>query len=54
MRIVIFLYIPMLFNVIILMHDIQYRTGIAWQNNCYNQPCYPKFYFASDMDWEYV
>nr|WP_295683439.1 hypothetical protein [uncultured Lachnoclostridium sp.] len=42
------------FNVIILMHDIQYRTGIAWQNNCYNQPCYPKFYFASDMDWEYV
>jgi len=37
-----------------LMHDIQYRTGIAWQNNCYNQPCYPKFYFASDTDWEYV
>ncbi|ABX40730.1 rhamnogalacturonan lyase [Lachnoclostridium phytofermentans] len=37
-----------------LMHDIQYRTGITWQNNCYNQPCYPKFYFASDTDWEYV
>lgn len=37
-----------------LMHDIQYRTGIAWQNNCYNQPCYTKFYYASDMDWKYV
>lgn len=37
-----------------LMHDIQYRTGIAWQNNCYNQPCYTKFYYASDMEWEYV
>jgi hypothetical protein len=37
-----------------LMHDIQYRTGIAWQNNCYNQPCYTKFYYASDMDWKNV
>ncbi|MBA4686095.1 MAG: rhamnogalacturonan lyase [Candidatus Galacturonibacter soehngenii] len=37
-----------------LMHDIQYRTGVAWQNNCYNQPCYTKFYYASDMEWEYV
>ena len=37
-----------------LMHDTQYRCGIAWQNNCYNQPCYTKFYLASDMDWEYV
>jgi hypothetical protein len=37
-----------------LMHDIQYRTGIAWQNNCYNQPGYTKFYYASDMDWKYV
>ena len=34
-----------------LLHDIQYRVGVAWQNNCYNQPCYPKFYYASDMDW---
>ena len=33
-----------------LLHDIQYRVGVAWQNNCYNQPCYPKFYYASDMD----
>ena len=37
-----------------LMHDIQYRTGVAWQNNCYNQPAYPKFYFASDMDFSDV
>lgn len=33
-----------------LMHDTQYRCGIAWQNNCYNQPCYPSFYYASDLD----
>ncbi|WP_153017301.1 rhamnogalacturonan lyase [Alkalihalobacillus trypoxylicola] len=37
-----------------LMHDAQYRTGIAWQNTCYNQPAYPSFYFASDMDWSKV
>ncbi len=37
-----------------LMHDIMYRTGVAWQNNCYNQPCYTKFYFAHDTDWKYV
>nr|WP_223292430.1 rhamnogalacturonan lyase [Salipaludibacillus neizhouensis] len=37
-----------------LMHDAQYRTGIAWQNVTYNQPSYPSFYFASDTDWEYV
>ena len=36
------------------MHDIMYRTSISWQNNCYNQPGYTKFYYASDMDWEYV
>ncbi|MDQ0207816.1 rhamnogalacturonan lyase family protein [Alkalicoccobacillus murimartini] len=37
-----------------LMHDTQYRTGIAWQNVTYNQPSYPSFYYASDMDFEYV
>lgn len=37
-----------------LMHDIQYRTGVAWQNNCYNQPCYPGFYYGNDMDWKQV
>lgn len=37
-----------------LMHDAMYRTGIAWQNNCYNQTCYTKFYYASDMDFSQV
>lgn len=37
-----------------LMHDIQYRTAVAWQNNCYNQPGYTKFYYASDMDFHEV
>lgn len=37
-----------------LMHDAQYRTGIAWQNSGYNQPSYPSFYFASDTEWSDV
>ena len=37
-----------------LMHDAQYRCGVAWQNNCYNQPCYPSFYYANDMDFANV
>ncbi|MGG1553541.1 rhamnogalacturonan lyase [Paenibacillus ferrarius] len=37
-----------------LMHDAQYRTGVAWQNVVYNQPCYTSFYMASDMDWSKV
>lgn len=37
-----------------MMHDAQYRCGVAWQNNCYNQPCYPKFYYADDMDFKDV
>ncbi|MBE1440902.1 rhamnogalacturonan lyase [Paenibacillus sp. OAS669] len=37
-----------------LMHDSQYRTGIAWQNVVYNQPCYTSFYFAADIDWAKV
>jgi rhamnogalacturonan endolyase len=37
-----------------LMHDVQYRTGIAWQNTTYNQPAYTSFYFASDTDWSKV
>ncbi len=37
-----------------LMHDAQYRTGIAWQQTTYNQPAYPSFYFASDIDWDKV
>jgi hypothetical protein len=37
-----------------LMHDAQYRTGIAWQNVTYNQPSYTSFYFATDMNFEDV
>ncbi|WP_373264408.1 rhamnogalacturonan lyase family protein [Hungatella hathewayi] len=37
-----------------LMHDMQYRCGVAWQNNAYNQPCYTKFYYADDMDFKDV
>ena len=37
-----------------MMHDPQYRCGIAWQNNCYNQPVYSSFYYASDMDFRQV
>jgi hypothetical protein len=32
------------------MHDPQYRAEVARQNTVYNQPSYPSFYFASDMD----
>ena len=37
-----------------LLHDAQYRCGVAWQNNCYNQPGYPSFYYAHDMDFRDV
>ena len=37
-----------------LLHDTQYRCGVAWQNNCYNQPGYTSFYYGSDMDFKYV
>lgn len=36
------------------MDDSMYRVGIAWQNNCYNQPCYTSYYYASDMDFSKV
>lgn len=37
-----------------LMHDPQYRTGVAWQNVVYNQPCYTSFYLGTDMNWSKV
>ncbi|GAA3753182.1 rhamnogalacturonan lyase [Salinactinospora qingdaonensis] len=37
-----------------LMHDPQYRVGIAGQQTSYNQPTYPSFYLASDIDWSQV
>jgi hypothetical protein len=37
-----------------LMHDPQYRTGVAWQQTAYNQPTYPGFHLGSDLDWSTV
>lgn len=31
-----------------LMHDVQYRTQVAGEQNCYNQPAHPSFYLGSD------
>ncbi|WP_051815620.1 cellulose binding domain-containing protein, partial [Glycomyces tenuis] len=32
-----------------LMHDIQYRVAIAWQNTAYNQPPHPSFHIGSEV-----
>ena len=37
-----------------LMHDPQYRVEVARQQTTYNQPSYPGFYLASDVDWATV
>ncbi|BCJ74955.1 hypothetical protein CS0771_44990 [Catellatospora sp. IY07-71] len=37
-----------------LMHDPQYRADIARQQTSYNQPAYPGFHLASDVDWAKV
>jgi hypothetical protein len=37
-----------------LMHDPQYRAEVARQQTTYNQPSYPSFYLASDVDWSRV
>jgi hypothetical protein len=37
-----------------LMHDPQYRAEVARQQTTYNQPSYPGFYLASDVDWAQV
>lgn len=31
-----------------LMHDVQYRTQVATEQNCYNQPPHVSFYLGSD------
>jgi hypothetical protein len=30
-----------------LLHDLQYRVAIAWQNTAYNQPPHPSFFIGS-------
>ena len=37
-----------------MLHDVQYCCGVAWQNNCYNQPVWPSFYYGNDMDFRDV
>ena len=32
-----------------LMHDRQYRLGIAWQNVVYNKPAHPSFFLGHNM-----
>ena len=32
-----------------LLHDRQYRLGLAWQNVVYNKPCYPSFFLGDGM-----
>ncbi|MXV17824.1 rhamnogalacturonan lyase [Hufsiella ginkgonis] len=41
--------IPTAHKIYTLMHDPQYRLGIAWQNVGYNQPPHTGFYLGSDM-----
>lgn len=37
-----------------LMHDAQYRAQVACQQTAYNQPAYPSFYLASDMEFSQI
>ncbi|HEX5858667.1 MAG TPA: fibronectin type III domain-containing protein [Microbacterium sp.] len=32
-----------------LMHDLQYRVAVAWQNTGYNQPPHPSFFIGDGM-----
>lgn len=32
-----------------LMHDVQYRTQVAGEQNCYNQPAHSSYYLGSDV-----
>ena len=39
--------IPTTYRLTTLMHDCQYRLGIAWQNVAYNQPPHTSYYIGS-------
>ncbi len=41
--------IPTKYRLPTLMHDPQYRLGIAWQNVAYNQPPHTSFYLGDGM-----
>ena len=40
--------IPTKHRIRTLMHDSQYRLGIAWQNVAYNKPAHPSFYLGEN------
>ena len=40
--------IPTTYRLTTLMHDCQYRLGIAWQNVAYNQPAHTSYYIGSN------
>jgi rhamnogalacturonan endolyase len=41
--------VPAANRIYTLMHDPQYRLGIAWQNVAYNQPPHPGFFLGEGM-----
>ena len=41
--------IPAQNRIYTLMHDRQYRLGVAWQNVGYNQPPHPSFFLGDGM-----
>lgn len=41
--------VPTKYRIRTLMHDPQYRLGIAWQNVVYNKPAHPSFFLGENM-----
>ena len=41
--------IPTEHRIYTLLHDPQYRLGIAWQNVAYNKPAHPSFFVGDKM-----
>lgn len=42
--------VPTKHRITTLMHDRQYRLGIAWQNVVYNKPAHPSFFLGHGME----
>lgn len=42
--------IPSPYRIPTLMHDPVYRLGVAWENNCYNQPPHLGYWLARGLD----
>jgi rhamnogalacturonan endolyase len=36
-------------RIVTLLHNPQYRLGLAWQNVVYNKPCHPDFFLGDGM-----